>query len=85
MIRPDHELHELKVAQWTRAEAVQHLAETFDCAARSHPDLMEPYVIRLAGADEPEWIAIMRQGLRETIRARHPLSRLKKSAQKKSR
>jgi hypothetical protein len=74
MIRPDHELHDTPVAQWTRDEAFSHLAATVDAAARQHPDLMEPYLIRVADAepDEQMQVAIMREALRDTFWRRHP-------------
>jgi hypothetical protein len=51
-----------------------HLAQTFAAAERSHPDLMEPYSVLLAEAeDATARVAIMRRGLRETIRQRFPL------------
>jgi hypothetical protein len=34
--------------------------------------LLEPYLIRLAGADESEQMTIMREALRETFATRYP-------------
>jgi hypothetical protein len=51
-----------------------HLKHTFDLAAKTHPDLMEPYVILLADAEAgDEQDSVMRRGLRETIGRRFPL------------
>jgi len=66
-------LHEMVVAKWTRDEAVAHLEQTFDQASRQRPDLFEPYLIRLAGADEAEQVFIMREALRSTLARRFPL------------
>ena len=52
-----------------------HLERTFDMAADQRPDLMEPYLIRLAGANEDEQIAIMREGLAATFKQRNPIKR----------
>ena len=57
---------------WTRGETYQHLVVTFDLAARRRPDLFEPYLIRLAGADESEQMTIMREALRATFATRYP-------------
>jgi hypothetical protein len=52
-----------------------HLTETFAAAEREFPDLMERYSSRLAEAETAdERVAIMRAGLRETIRARYPMA-----------
>jgi hypothetical protein len=52
----------------------KHLCDTFAEAERTHPDLMEPYSIRLGDArTADERTAVMRAGLRETIRMRFPL------------
>jgi hypothetical protein len=53
-------------------EAMAHLSETFRHAVDQRPDLMEPYLTRLEGANEVERKAIMREGLRETFTRRHP-------------
>jgi len=72
MIRVDY--HHLPVAKWTSEEAFHHLDETFTRAISERPDLMEPYLVKLAEAQtEEEGAAIMRQGLRETIKLRYPL------------
>lgn len=58
--------------------ADKHLAETFEAAERAHPDLMERYSARLAeAATAGERVAIMRAGLRETIRQRFPMTELR--------
>jgi hypothetical protein len=63
MIRPDRLLHQVNVSRWTREEAHAHLVTTFELAANHRPDLFEPYLIRLADAeqDERSQIAIMRE------------------------
>ena len=50
-------------ARWTRDEAHAHLVTTFEFAANHRPDLFEPYLIRLADAeqDERSQVAIMRE------------------------
>lgn len=65
------ELDKLPISEWTEEEAAAHLAATFDTAAREFPDLMEPYVILLADADDATKVQIMRRGLRETVRSRY--------------
>lgn len=51
-----------------------HLAQTFAAAERAFPDLMERYSSRLGEATTAtERVAIMRAGLRETIRDRYPM------------
>ena len=74
MIRSDRELHQVDVAKWSGDEAHHHLAVTFDLAANHRPDLFEPYLIRLADADQDErsQMAIMREALRETFATRYP-------------
>jgi hypothetical protein len=74
MIRPDRELHQIDVAKWSRDEAFHHLSVTFELAANHRPDLLEPYLIRLADTDQDEraQMAIMRQALRETFATRYP-------------
>ena len=74
MIRPDRVLHRIAAAQWSRAEARQHLSVTFDLAAKRFPDLFEPYAIRLVDAEQDErtQMAIMREALRDTFATRHP-------------
>lgn len=53
---------------------LDHLAGTFAEAECSHPDLMEPYSVLLAEASTLEdRIAIMREGLRKTLRDRYPM------------
>jgi hypothetical protein len=70
MIRPDSELHLIDVAQWSREEALHHLEVTFDMALLQHPDLIEPYLIGLAGAaDEPEQPGARNQTYRKGNRA----------------
>jgi hypothetical protein len=74
MIRPDHELHQINAAKWSRAEVFHHLSVTFELAANLRPELFEPYLIRLADTEQDEraQIAIMRQALRETFATRYP-------------
>lgn len=62
---------DLPTAQWTPEEARHHLDGTFEIACKSWPDLMEPYVVRLAEASEDAKVEIMRCGLRETVKQRH--------------
>jgi hypothetical protein len=73
----DRVLDDLAVSEWTDAEGISHLMETFDRAARTYPDLLGSYLLRLQGRDLIEQQAIMRQALRETFRARHPNPYLK--------
>lgn len=61
-----------EVTDWTEEEALEHLRQTFDRACFAHPDLMEPYMVRLESAPELEHKEIMRSGLRETIKQRYP-------------
>jgi hypothetical protein len=61
---------DLDPAEWTALEAARHLVRTFDDAVRSHPDLMEPFVVMLADTPIDQQISIMRQGLRETVSKR---------------
>jgi hypothetical protein len=74
MFRPDSVLHQVDVAKWSRDEAYHHLAVTFDLAANHRPDLIEPYLIRLADADQDEraQMAIMREALSATFAIRYP-------------
>jgi hypothetical protein len=74
MIRPDRLLHQVDVARWTREEAHAHLVATFDLAANHRPDLFEPYLIRLADAEQDErtQMAIMRTALAVTFTLRYP-------------
>lgn len=68
------ELDQIEVGKWTPEEAHAHLAATFAAACAEHPDIMERHEILLGDADsQAAEIAIMRRGLRETIRARYPL------------
>lgn len=67
------ELEDIPVREWTAEEGLAHITGTFDEAARAFPALFEPYVILLADAeDDAAKMNIMRRGLRETIKARHP-------------
>lgn len=53
---------------------IQRLTSVFEQAERQHPDLMEPYSVRLAeAAAADERVEIMRAGLRETFRRRFPM------------
>lgn len=62
------------VTEWSEAEAFQHLNATFSGAVKAFPDIMEPWVLRLDGlTDTAEITAVMRHGLRETIKLRYPL------------
>lgn len=56
-------------AEWTEAEGLAHLRVTFQMAVKSHPDIMEPYLVALDGGDEK---SILRRGLRETFQRRFP-------------
>lgn len=61
-------------AGWTFEEGLHHITGTFDRAARLWSDIMEPYVILLAGAqDDRERKRVMQSGLRETLKARFPM------------
>jgi hypothetical protein len=73
MIRPDTELHRIPPSEWTPAEVFSHLRQTFDVAARQHPDLLEQYQIQLSDAEQDvkSQAAIMREGLRNTFSERH--------------
>lgn len=62
----------LPTAGWTPEEAAHHLAGTFDTACKIWPDIMEPYVVRMAEADEEMKIEIIRHGLRDTVKTRFP-------------
>lgn len=62
---------------WTDEFALAHLKATFDQACRTHPDIMEPYMIRLDGEGDKE---TMRAGLRETINQRYPVIPVKAAA-----
>lgn len=59
---------------WTEDYAFKHLRETFNKAFREHPELMEPYVNRLATDDQSALTKIMREGLRDTFNQRYPKS-----------
>jgi len=64
----------LPVAQWTADEALFHISLTFNRAVDERPDLMEPYLVRLAEAStDGERKEIMRAGLRETVMLRFPM------------
>lgn len=66
----------------TEAEAFEHLSETFDMACRNFPDVMEPYVVRMADiTDRSEQKELMRAGLRETFCKRFPSQLARKSEQ----
>jgi hypothetical protein len=65
-VRPDYA--ELMPSAWTPEEAEHHLRGTFNMACKAWPDVMEPYVIQLDGADGQ--VAHMRRALRETITKR---------------
>jgi hypothetical protein len=55
-------------------DGIKQLTTLFEAAEKAHPDLMEPYSVRLAeAADAVERAAVMRAGLRETFRARWPM------------
>lgn len=58
---------------WTPDFAYEHLKNTFTQQFHEHPDLLEPYVLRLDTASKTEKIEIMRDGLRKTIKQRYPL------------
>lgn len=68
-MRPDYE--QLQPASWTFEEGLHHVTATFDRAVSYWPDVMEPYVILLAEADD-DWDRkrTMQRALRETISAR---------------
>ena len=63
-------IDDIPPAEWTALEATRHLVRTFDDACRSHPDLMEPWIVMLTDIPIDQQIPIMRQGLRETIHKR---------------
>ena len=73
-------LDAIPVSQWTTLEATRHLAETFDIACRSYPDIMEPYMVLLAEAQPDQFVEIMRRGLRETIETRFDSAYLRTEA-----
>jgi hypothetical protein len=56
---------------WTAEYAFAHLKQTFDQVAKYHPDMLEPFLNRLADADERTQTSVMREGLRDTFRLRH--------------
>lgn len=69
------DLDSIDVSEWTPEEIARHRHETFDLACRGHPDVMEPYIIRLGEcADENERLRTMQAGLRETFNRRIPAS-----------
>lgn len=71
MLRPDHVLHEIDLVEWTEHEVFSHLSKTFDAACVQFPDLMEPYVVRVAETlGKKETKDLMREALRETFRRR---------------
>lgn len=59
----------------TVVNGFKRLSQTFETAEKAHPDLMEPYSVRLGEAtdDAHERMEIMRAGLRETFRRRYPM------------
>lgn len=61
----------LPTHQWTDAEAMDHLTRLFDHESKRHPDVMEPYIVMLAGAPAEERKSIMRSALRETVSKRY--------------
>ena len=67
---------QIKVANWTPAEALAHLRLTFEEACMRNPDLMERYIVmRVEVGDDPvQETAIMREGLRTTIAERYPFT-----------
>lgn len=67
-LRPNYE--DLPVAEWTDAEAYDHLSGTFDHACRAWPDIMERWMILLADALPQDRKELMRAALRETINER---------------
>lgn len=70
IIRPDFE--KLVPGLWTVDEAFHHLQGTFNHAVKEWPDVMESYVVMLADAtDQTERTRIMRNALRETVKARY--------------
>lgn len=69
-IRPDVVLDSIPASEWTEEEAISHLEGTFEHAFELHHDLLEPYVILLGDAGPDDEPAIMRRGLRETIKER---------------
>jgi hypothetical protein len=71
MLRPDHVLHEINLVEWTEHEVFSHLSKTFDDACAQFPDVMEPYVVRVAETlGKQETKDLMREALRETFRQR---------------
>jgi hypothetical protein len=70
ILRPNYE--DLPPASWPFEEGLEHITGTFDRAAQCWPDVMEPYVIRLAGVDDDvDRKRIMQTGLRETVAQRY--------------
>ncbi len=73
-MRSLEDLDNVPPSKWTDDEAFLHLSATFAEAVRDHHDLMEPYLILLGDAlGDAGRMSVMRRGLRETIRQRHPL------------
>jgi hypothetical protein len=70
-MRSDTVLHAIPMHRWSEDELLSHSEETFRRAVVEHPDLMEPYVIRLEGELAPGRIAIVREALASTFTRRH--------------
>lgn len=67
------ELDHMPAGEWSEEEAIAHLTVTFNEVNSEFPDLLEPYIVLLVDADTDRARAqIMRRGLRETFKKRHP-------------
>lgn len=62
---------------WSPDQAYNHLKATFESACKLDPGLMESYMaMAVAAVDRTEEIAIMREGLRSTVKERYPFELL---------
>lgn len=76
-LRPHYE--DLTPSAWTPEEAEHHLRGTFAMACKGWPDIMEPYMTRMKGAEDP--VAHMRRALRETVQQRYAPVRISEAAE----
>ena len=80
-MRSPLELEDVPRHKWTEEEYFAHLMTTFFEASRMFVDVMERYVTYHGQTeDRDEQIEIMRAGLRETVKDRHPGGKKEKSA-----
>lgn len=74
--------HDRAPSSWTDEEAFVHLRQTFAETVRTHPDIMEPWIVRLDGLDDTqEKTALMRRALASTLNARHPAREIEQAAE----